>query len=53
MSEKTYTISITYEATLTTDMSEEDIESLLLVGDVDIGPCTADEAGYTIEVDEE
>ncbi len=36
---KTYTIEITYEATLTTEMniSKEDIENALWVGDHEIG----------------
>ena len=35
--EKTYTISITYETTITTTASQEDIENALWVGDQEIG----------------
>ena len=35
--EKTYTITITYEATITTEQTAEDIEAGLWVGDLEIG----------------
>ena len=57
MSEKTYTVTITYEAQITTELSAEDIESGLWVGDVEVGDLpngqivTADAVDY--EVNEE
>ena len=35
--EKTYTITTTYEATITTEQTAEDIEAGLWVGDLEIG----------------
>ena len=35
--EKTYTITVTYEAQITTEFSAEDIENALWVGDLEIG----------------
>tara|TARA_R100001015_G_scaffold18999_2_gene14002 strand:+ start:840 stop:1016 length:177 start_codon:yes stop_codon:yes gene_type:complete len=35
--EKTYTVTITYEATITTEQTAEDIENALWVGDLEIG----------------
>ena len=34
---KTYTVTITYEATITTTASQEDIENALWIGDQEIG----------------
>ena len=63
MSERTYTISITYETTITTTASKEDIENALWTGENNIGLLSsglgrdthirAGAVDYDIEVDEE
>jgi hypothetical protein len=49
--EKTYTITVTYEAQITTTASQEDIESALWVGDLEIGHLGRGMHGHSIRGD--
>ncbi len=60
---RTYTVTVTYEATFTTDMNytEEDIENALWVGDLEIGAIgyntpvsvRGDAIDYEVQIQEE
>ena len=48
--ERTVRVTVTYEVEFSSEMSLEDIEGLIFVGDLDIGPAKADATDYEVEV---